>query len=270
MPFRVRFLGVLIGLALAACAVGVPSSVAASIVLTLNADNTLELRLDNGVRIRPSSPPAVIAPGTYAAVVISEVPDSKDDYHMFHLAGPGVNLQTDLLAGDDRAEPHSISLQPNATYTFRDERNLSLGSIVFSTSGAGTAVSAGSNASTGSGSSSGGGTTSNTPVTSNNDTVGSKVIRNQGSLTAGVTTTGKLTLRFKGKSVGALKAGRYTISVLDETSNAAFVLQQPRKQPVTLSSKAHVGRSTKTVKLTPGQWMFYSSPGKKTFFIVHA
>ena len=70
--------------------------------------------------------------------------------------------------------------------------------------------------------------------------------------------------------MGTLKAGRYTISVLDETSNAAFVLQQLRKQPVTVSSKAHIGRSTKTVKLTPGQWMFYSSPGKKTFFIVHA
>ena len=85
-----------------------------------------------------------------------------------------------------------------------------------------------------------------------------------------MTTAGKPTLRFKGKSVGALKAGRYTISVLDETSHAAFVLQQLRKQPVTMSSKAHIGRSTKTVKLTPGQWMFYSSPGKKTFFIVHS
>ena len=126
----------------------------------------------------------MIAPGTYAAVVISEVPDSSDGYHMFHLSGPGVNLQTDLLAGDDRAEPHTISLQPNAVYTFRDERTPALGSIVFSTSGAGTAVAAGSNASSGSGSSSGGGTTSNTPVTSNNDNVGSKVLRNQGSLAA--------------------------------------------------------------------------------------
>src|SRR3954447_23663574 len=135
MPFRVRFLGVLIGLLLAAGA-GAQSSVAASIVLTLNADNTLEPRLDNGVRVRASSPPAVIAPGTYATVVISEVPDAHDAYHMFHLSGPGVNLQTDLLAGDDRAEPHTVALQANAVYTFRDDRNASLGSIVFSTSGA--------------------------------------------------------------------------------------------------------------------------------------
>src|SRR6185312_12685768 len=98
----------------------------------------------------------------------------------------------------------------------------------------------------------------------------SRILRNQGALAGGVTTAGKLTLAFKGKSVGTLKAGTYSISVLDETSNAAFVLQQLRKQPITLSSKAHVGRSTRTVKLTVGQWMFYSSPGKKTFFIVHA
>jgi len=253
---------------LAAGAFGVQGSFAASIVLSLNADNTLELRLDSGVRIRASSPPAVLAPGTYATVVISEVPEFRDDYHMFHLTGPGVNLQTDLLAGDERAEPHTVLLQPNSVYTFRDERNLALGSIVFSTSGAGTGVSS-SGGSSGGGSS-GGGTTSNTPVTSNDDAVGSKVLRNQGSLAGSVTTAGKLTLRFKGKIVGALKAGRYTISVLDETSHAAFVLQQLRKQPVTMSSKAHIGRSTKTVKLTPGQWMFYSSPGKKTFFIVHS
>jgi len=253
---------------LAAGAFGVQGSFAASIVLSLNADNTLELRLDSGVRIRASSPPAVLAPGTYATVVISEVPEFRDDYHMFHLTGPGVNLQTDLLAGDERAEPHTVLLQPNSVYTFRDERNLALGSIVFSTSGAGTGVSSSSGSS--GGGSSGGGTTSNTPVTSNDDAVGSKVLRNQGSLAGSVTTAGKLTLRFKGKIVGALKAGRYTISVLDETSHAAFVLQQLRKQPITVSSKAHVGRSTKTVKLTPGQWMFYSSPGKKTFFIVHS
>ena len=147
MPFRVRFVEASWpGCCSPRARFGVQSSFAASIVLTLNADNTLELRLDNGVRIRASSPPAVIAPGTYAAVVISEVPDSSDGYHMFHLSGPGVNLQTDLLAGDDRAEPHTISLQPNSVYTFRDERTPALGSIVFSTSGAGTAVSAGSNA----------------------------------------------------------------------------------------------------------------------------
>jgi len=253
---------------------GVQSSFAASIVLTLNADNTLEVRLDNGTRIRTSSAPGtVIAPGTYAAVVTSEVPDARDDYHMFHLTGPGVNLQTDLLAGDERAEPHSVSLQPNSVYTFRDERNVQFGAVVFSTSGSGTTVGGGSSGGSSGGGSSGGGssgssggTTSNVPTSSNQDTVGSNALR--GTLNAGVDTAGRLTLLFKGKNVGSLKAGRYTVSVRDETSKDAFVLRLLNGDPVTVSGKAFVGRRTLTVKLKAGQWMFYSSPGKKKFFIV--
>ena len=70
---RVRFVAVLAGAAVAAGAFGVPGSFAASIVLSLTADHNLELRLDNGARIRPGTAGAVIAPGTYAAVVIFHV-----------------------------------------------------------------------------------------------------------------------------------------------------------------------------------------------------
>jgi hypothetical protein len=250
-------------------AFGVQGSFAASIVMALNADSTLEVRLDTGVRIRTSTAPGVvIAPGTYSTVVISEVPEFRDDYHMFHLTGPGVNLQTDLLAGDERAEPHTVVLQPNSVYTFRDERNASLGAVFFSTSGAGTAVSGTTNSSAGSGASAGSGpTTSNTPVSKNTDQVGSKV-KVRGSLAGSVSTAGKLRLLFKGKQVSSLRAGRYTVSVLDETSKGAFVLQLRNKAPVTISGKVHIGRSTVTLTLTAGQWMFYSSPGKKTFFVV--
>jgi hypothetical protein len=187
---------------------------------------------------------------------------------MFHLTGPGVNLQTDLLAGDERAEPHTVVLQPNSVYTFRDDRNASFGAVFFSTSGPGTAVSGTTNSSVGSGASAGsGGTTSNTPVSKNTDQVGSK-LKVRGSLSGSVSTAGKLRLLFKGKQVSSLRAGRYTVSVLDETSKGAFVLQLRNKAPVTVSGKGHIGRSTVTLTLTAGQWMFYSSPGKKSFFVV--
>jgi hypothetical protein len=252
----------------AAGAVGVPGSFAASIVLSLTADHNLELRLDNGARIRPGTAGAVIAPGTYAAVVISEVPEFRDEYHMFHLTGPGVNLQTDLLAGDERAEPHTLVLAANAVYTFRDERNLQYGAIVFSTSGPGTAVSSSGGGSSGGGVASGGGTTSNTPTSSNKDEVGSRAVKTRGSLAASVTTTGKLSLTYNGKAVSSLKSGRYRLSVLDETSKSGFVLQLRNKAPVTVSSKPHVGRRTVTLTLRAGQWTFYSPSGKKTFFVV--
>jgi hypothetical protein len=265
---RVRLAGVLAGMLVLAGVFGVQGSFGASIVLSLTQDANLELRLDNGARIRTSTPQTTIAPGTYSAVVISEVADANDDYHMFHLTGPGVNLQTDLLAGDERAEPHVISLQPNSVYTFRDDRNTQLGSIVFSTSGAGNTVSAGSSGGpSGAGS---GGTISNVPTTSNKDVVGSKVLAMRGTLTAGVDTSGKPTLLYKGKAVGSLKAGRYTFTLRDETSRAPFVLRLLNKQPQTLSGKAFVGRRTVTVALKAGQWMYYASPGKKTFFLVHA
>jgi hypothetical protein len=49
-------------------------------------------------------------------------------------------------------------------------------------------------------------------------------------------------------------------------------LQRPtlKKQPVTLSSQAYVGHRTATITLRPGQWMFYATPAKKTYFIVHS
>jgi hypothetical protein len=203
--------------------------------------------------------------------VNAEVPDADDGYHMFHLSGPGVNIQTDLLAGDDRAEPHTIQLQPNSVYTFRDDRNAQFGSIVFSTSGAGTAVGSGAGGSGGSsGGASSGGTISNTPTTSNKDTVGSKILPVRGTLTGGVDTAGRPSLLFAGKKVGSLEAGRYKVTLLDETAKAAFFLQLLHRQPKALSGKAFVGKRTATVALAAGQWMFYATPGKKTFFIVHA
>jgi hypothetical protein len=256
---RIRFLcGLLAGLVLAG-AVGVQGASGASMVLSLTQDHILEIRLDNGARIRTSG--AVLPPGVYNAVVISEVPEFRDDYHMFHLVGPGVNLQTDLLAGDERAEPHTVTLLPNSQYVFRDERNLGLGSIVFSTSGSGTEVATATRASPNAGSAS-------ASKTSNTDPVGSKVLPVRGALAGSVSTTGRLKLTFKGKDVSSLKAGRYRISVLDETSSAAFLLKHLRRSPLTVSSKPHVGRRTVTVSLAAGQWMFYSTPGRKTFFVV--
>ena len=68
--------------------------------------------------------------------------------------------------------------------------------------------------------------------------------------------------------MSTLKTGRYRITVLDETSRTAFKLQRAGKAATTLTAKAYLGRRTITVTLTPGQWMFYSTPGKKRYFVV--
>jgi hypothetical protein len=175
-----------------------------------------------------------------------------------------VNLETDLLAGDDRAQPHTVTLLANSTYVFQDERSLQAGRIVFSTSGAATAV---AQRSGGSPASSSGDSTISQGV-NNVDVVGSEIARSRGTLSAGVTTAGKLTLTFKGKGVSALRSGKYRIMVLDETASSGFTLQKLGRQALKLTGLPFVGRKTVSVTLNPGQWMFYSSPAKKNYFVV--
>lgn len=268
MPGRVRLVTVIVGLLALAGALGVEGAHAASLVLGLNEDGTLVVILPSGTPVRTSSPPGVvIPPGTYPTVVSNGVPEFRDTYHMFHLSGPGVNLQTDLLAGDDRSEVHTVTLLPNSTYIFQDDRAPQVTRVVFSTSAAGTAV---AESGGGSPSSSSGGASTGKPAPSvvNTDRVGSGLVAFRGTLTGGVNTFGKLSLSFKGKKVSTLKAGRYKIAVLDETSKSAFNLQRLSKQPVTLAGRLFVGKRTVTLTLQAGQWIFYSSPGKKSYFIV--
>ena len=69
--------------------------------------------------------------------------------------------------------------------------------------------------------------------------------------------------------MASLKSGRYKIAVDDETSKSAFKVQRLKKQPVTVTGRAFVGKHTVTVTLDAGQWWFFSGAGKKkTYFVV--
>jgi hypothetical protein len=247
-----------------ALAAGAPAATP-ELQLNLTAGWYLELVTPGGSHVRTSSPPgAVIPPGTYQAIVSSQVGDADDTHHMFHLSGPGQNLQTDLLGGDSPTELFTITLLPSSTYTFGDDRNPSLAQVVFSTSasapaGAGAAATAGATGS--------GGTTSNTPTTTNRDAVGSKLSPVRGTLTGGVDTKARATLRLEGRPVRTLRAGRYRVVILDESARGSFVLRTARKG-LTLSSTAYVGRRTVTVALTAGRWTFASAGSRATPFVV--
>ncbi len=261
-----------IGVLAVAGALGVVGSQAASpqLRLNLNSGRFLEVITASGTHIRTSSAPGtVIQPGAYQAIVSTEVGDAEDTHHMFHLSGPGENLQTDLLGGDNPTELFAVTLLPSSTYVFEDDRNPQLTRVVFSTSAAGTEATA--TASSGSGSSGGSASGSTSGPKSSNvesDAVGSRIVAARGTLDGDVSTTGKLSLLFKGKKVSSLKSGRYKISVLDETSRSAFMLQRLSKEPVTVSGRSFVGRRTLTLTLKAGQWMFFSAGGKKSYFIV--
>ena len=227
-------------------------------------DHTFALSLADGTSVGTSSAPGTTIPaGTYRV----NVDDTAQAVMQFHLAGPGVELVTNMTFGEDAAQTLVETFQPSSTYTFRDDFQPSLVRY-FSTS---------SN-SISSGGSGGGASTGGTPAKSQSggglptisqDIVGSEIQPFRGTLAGAVSPAGKLTLTFKGRSVASLRSGRYRIAVDDETAKSAFMVQRLKKQPVTVTGHAFVGRRTVTVTLDRGQWWYFSGAGKKkTYFIV--
>jgi hypothetical protein len=241
-----------------------PVQAAATHVLTLEytASGVLLASTDDGTTIRTSTAPGVvISPGPYQVIVNNDVPDLRDIQHEFQFQGPGVNLQTDMAAGDDKTELFDVVLAPSSTYTFSDSRQPNVPHVVFSTASSASAA-GGSQTTPASGSSTG--TTSNTPV------VGSdlKPLPFRGNLAASVAGGGKLTLTAGGTHVLKLVAGRYRVTVTDRTAKAGFVVQSTGRPAITLTGVPFVGKRTVTVLLRAGEWDFYSPAGKKTPFTV--
>ena len=90
-----------------------------------------------------------------------------------------------------------------------------------------------------------------------------------GTLKATVSVSGKGTLTFGGKAPKTLKAGRYTVSVNDQSKKAGLIVGQTSKKPVTLSAASLVGKSSHSLTLSAGKWYFAAtSSGAKTYFTV--
>jgi hypothetical protein len=255
-----------VGLLVLAGALGVQSSSAAdlpSLYVSFQTDRTFALSLADGTSVGTSSSPGTAIPaGTYRV----NVDDTAQAVMQFHLAGPGVELITNMTFGEDAAQTLVETFQPNSTYTFRDDYQPSLVRF-FSTSS--TSIS--------SGASGGGASTGSTPTKSQSgrtspatsqDIVGSDIKPFRGTLAGAVSSAGKLTLTFKGKSVASLESGRYRIAVDDKTSTSAFKVQRLKKQAVTVTGHAFVGKHTVTVTLDAGQWWYFSSEAKKRYFVV--
>ena len=70
----------------------------------------------------------------------------------------------------------------------------------------------------------------------------------------------------------SLKAGRYTITVVDGSAKAGFTLKKvrPSTRPLALTSVSFVGRKSLRVQLGAGRWTVMSGAGAATRqFIVH-
>jgi hypothetical protein len=262
-----RFLAILtvVGALAGLLGASVEGAAATAITLEYTSGGVLLVMTADGTTIRTSTAPGtVILPGPYQVIFNDDVPDSTDVQHLLRLQGPGVNLQTDMAAGDNKTELYDVVLAPSATYTFADDRQPTLAHVVFSTASSGSTGS--------SGSSSGGTSSGSTGTSSNTSPIGSdvKVDPFRGRLAGSVAAGGKLTFTAGGSRVLKILSGRYKITVADRTGKGAFVMQQGRKPAITLTGRSFVGTRTVTVDLKPGEWTFYSPAGKKTGFTVIA
>jgi hypothetical protein len=223
-------------------------------------NHTITVAFDDGTPVGTlTGPGPAIAPGSYTLHFDDSVGVEGPD---FDLRGPGVTLQEDLFFGESPSATHRVTFQPSSTYTWRNTEQPSTVFSFSTTSGTITQPTIG-----GSGSSSS--STSGTKTSTSKDLVGSQHVAFRGTLSGNVSTTGKLTLTYLGKAVGSLRSGSYKVSVLDETSNAAFYLQRRNSAAKRVSGAGYVGKRSVTLTLKAGQWSFYSTPGKKTYFIVH-
>ena len=215
-----------------------------------------------------------IAPGAYQVQVTTPIPFAAEDPSQtdftackgnvqFQLSGPGVGIATTLDDGDGGFEQFTATFKPSSTYTAQDNNQPSVARGVFTTTATGTPPTA----SLPSGS---GGTPTGTKPTVSHDIAGSAVVPFRGNLAATVDASGRLALTSKGKPVGTLTAGLYTVAVVDRSATKGFTIQKLKASAIALTAAGYKGTHVKTLDLKAGQWIFFSPGGLKNYFIVVA
>jgi hypothetical protein len=238
----------------------------AAVSQTLNAgfdaDGNIYLTFADGTRIGTPNPPGTVVPaGTYTINLNNNSLDDLGNPHSFHLFGPGVNL----AAGGTVQATWTATFQVASSYTYQDDLNPTTIHDVFGTPGSGATSTTVPVTTTPVTTTPG---TKTTPAPTSNSPLASKVpVR--GTLLAGVTAAGKLTLSKGGKAVTSIVSGRYTIKVTDSSRTSGFTLQETKKAAQGLTGEAFRGKKSKTLVLSAGQWFFYNTfVGKKSYFIV--
>jgi hypothetical protein len=238
--------------------------------VTFLASHTFSVTLADGTAVGSSSgAPSVIPAGTYELFVN----DASGAVMQFDLSGPGVDLVTNMTDGEDLSASYVETFLPSSTYSYQDDDQPGL--VWSFATGAAAAPPATTiptptpppPAQSGSKGSGGGGAGSSPSL------LGPPLVAGRsplvGSLVGTVSAAGALTLRFEGKEVTTLAAGRYRITVSDASRTRGFILQELDRPAITVTGPAFVGTRTATLALTRGRWVYYPSfTGKKTSFVV--
>jgi hypothetical protein len=231
-----------------------------SLDVNFSVNGTVVVTLPDGTPVGTTSgAPTVIPAGYYAVVVLG--PGGCTQLPLFDLKGPGENIVDDMSGGEVTSETYGAYFMPNATYTWRTD-NLNPGIVrTFVTSAVvgGTPLASSSAAPP---------APSGTPAPTSQDLVGSAVVPFRGKLTGAVSPGGALTLLYKSRVVSSLIAGRYTITITDESATHGFMLEKAARSMVSVTGGRFVGKRSTSVDLTAGQWHALSGLGTKTYSIV--
>jgi hypothetical protein len=254
---------------IAACAVAAALLLAAPAALGRSSANpaiqvhfsltgTITVTLPDGTPVGSTSgQPTVIPAGYYTVLLLG--PGGCATIPYFELKGPGESIVNNLTEGEVDNDSVNAFFQPNATYTWRNQATPGV-TYTFQTS---SQVLGSPPAQVGPG----GLSASNHTTVSSSDLVGSGVLPFRGKLTGAISSAGRLSLAFGGKSVTGLKAGRYTLVVTDKSASAGLQLRKGKYSPQRLTTGKFVGKRSVSIRLTAGHWVFSPSPGKQAFTI---
>lgn len=198
----------------------------------------------------------VIPAGTYQ-VNVSDDPNSGDQNPNFTINGPGVSYSSNLdstgMGIDGESGFGPFTFQTSSSYSIED-KNLGASTLVtFMTS---STVSSGPAT-----------TTTSTSPSPTPTPIHSGVTRSLGTLAGSLSSSGKVTLDFKGNAVKSLKPGRYTFRVDDHSKKAGLVLEHG-KTHITLSGASAVGTRSIGTILSAGRWTIASAGRAKLSFSV--
>ena len=203
-----------------------------------------------------SGSPTVIPAGYYTVLLLG--PGGCAVIPYFELHGPGENVASNLTEGELDNDSVNVYLQPNSTYTWRN-RDVPGSVFTFATTAdvQGTAPPVAGPK--------GNQSTNHTTVKST-DFVGSDILPFRGTVAVAVSSAGRLSLVYKGKSIGRLNAGRYTFAVTDRSASSGFTLQKG-KRTMNITGRTFVGKKSAKVDLTSGKWVFTPGGGKQAYTI---
>jgi len=263
---RAALLLVVFGAACVLAAASAQGAVSAKIYVRFTVSHTFVVTFADGSTVGTTSAPGVqIPPGTYQ-IVLDNSDNVKD--MTFYLAGPGVQLITNMGGGEATGDTQNVTFQANAQYQFYDQGNPGPTTRFISTSASGS--NGGDVSSPVSGANSGGvagSTGGNNSLISSKSAVAAAAIY-RGILSGSVSPAGAVTLLQGGKAVTRLKAGRYRVTVTDRSATDGLVIGWSKGDPVSASGSSFVGTRSSNVVLTDGRWIFYATTATKKHDLV--